>query len=93
MIQLGPWHVPEEYAKDEDPPEVRFKEPHDGRVWGLDGTPKWLAAIHPCCSGDKRHYTWMVTVEPETVYGNAQTREAARAEVDTFLASWCKEPE
>lgn len=37
--------------------------------------------------------TWMVTVEPETVYGNAKTREAARAEVDAFLASWCKESE
>lgn len=85
MSKLGPWHVPEDLLE-EDPPEVRFKDPHDGRVWGLDGSPMWFAMISPCCTGEKRHYTWAVTVEPEVVYGNAKTREAARAEVDAFLA-------
>jgi len=65
---------------------VRFFDPHDGRVWGLDGSPRWVVLICSCCAGEDQHFTW--TVDPPDrgtrprLSGSEKTLEQAQAKAD-----------
>lgn len=89
--KLGPWV---KMGKGDDPTEVRYPDPLDGRVWELDGSPRWVVQVDACCHGEKRHYTWVLVDRPEgrstRVGGNAKTREGARQAAEEALrgAGW-----
>lgn len=91
--KLGPW-VTLGSDGDPDPSEVRYPDPHDGRVWSLDGSAMWVVSLGPCCQGENRHYPWQLTDRPEgsanRIGGNAKTREEARQAADEALraAGW-----
>ena len=86
---LGPW---EELPRGPlgTRTEVRYPVLSD-RFWELDGSRWWAVAIHPCCSGEKRHFTWMLSDPPlGRRSGSEKTREEARAAAEGALreAGW-----
>lgn len=88
--KLGPWTT--------DPGgEVRFADPHDGRTWDLDGSPRWIAEVHSCCGAPLKepetlHFVWGLGdkdpghwPEGRRPGGSEKTREEAKAKADTAL--------
>jgi hypothetical protein len=87
MKKLGPWIIHERYdTGDGDPPEIRFADPHDGRVWDLDQSPKWVVLLSGCCTGERRHYTWVLSDGVmRSRSGSEKTREEAREKAHEAL--------
>jgi len=66
-------------------------------MWDLDGTPRWIAMVSPCCggaSGRPEHYDWTVdrSSQPETkrdLKGNTVRTnfEDAMKEADAYMRS------
>ena len=78
---LGPWTPLKES-------EVRYLDPHDGRTWELDGSPRWIVSITPCCQGEARHFDWRLSdrgLDDKIIYGTEKTLEAAKAKADKTL--------
>ena len=81
---VAPWTPSEKFPEN----LVRFADPHDGRTWDLDGSPRWLAIVEPCCDGERRHWVWTLGDKDKTgkrPSGSEKTREAAQEEADQAL--------
>lgn len=70
----------------------RFFNPHDGRTWSNDGSPRWVALVSPCCEGEAEHWTWSVQPrdksEGEYQHGSEKTLEEAQAKADEACRSF-----
>jgi hypothetical protein len=66
---------------------ARFFDPHDGRTWSLDDTPRWVVLVEPCCKGDaccattRTHYVWMLS-DGDRAFGDEATLDAAKTRAD-----------
>lgn len=55
----------------------RFADPHDGRTWSLDGSPRWLAQVCLCCRNSGHpHWVWTLSDKPYSG-GSEPTKELA----------------
>lgn len=80
--QTGPW-------VESNGGEVRYPDPLDGRTWSLDGTPRWLASVSPCCEGEALHFVWGLSDPDEGAIerpgGSEKTMEEAKQKADEAL--------
>lgn len=98
-MKLGPWvrAFPSEFVSADSRALVRYPEPLDGRLWDLDGTPRWVAMVSVCCggaTGRPEHFDWTVDRSPSTeterdIQGNTvrTSFEAAQQEADQYMRS------
>lgn len=84
---LGPWQ--KRHETDGGNSEVRFADPHDGRTWSLDGSPRWIVVLDSCCSGEQRHYIWSLSDRQDGAISNGSRKvlDDARADANAACAA------
>jgi hypothetical protein len=73
--------------------DVCYPDPPDGETWELNGLPKWVALVSPCCSGEDLHFVWHITpcyAYGKCLGGSAKTRDVALQQANEALvaAGW-----